>query len=368
MAVKRDYYEVLGVPRNATQEMITQAYRKLAVENHPDKFPPEKKEQAREKFKEISEAYAVLSDPEKRRLYDMYGHAGIDGTYAREDIFRGVDFSSIFEDLGFGRSIFEDLFDFDFFGTKKAKKGPQRGADIEQVLYITLEEAFSGCEKTLDVHHTVTCPTCKGSGAKPGTSLKTCPSCYGRGHVTKTTHAFFSFSISQPCTRCRGTGEIIEIPCPECKGRGKVRKTSKITLKIPPGSDVGTTFRIPAKGEAGERGGPAGDLYIIIRLKEHPKFVREKDDLYYTAEIPYPLLCLGGEFEIPSLDGNIKIKIPQGLSVGKILRLKGKGMPNLHTKKRGDLLVKVSVSIPQKLTEKQKLLLRELQKTFESEQ
>jgi molecular chaperone DnaJ len=363
MGVKRDYYEILGVPRNASQKEIEEAYRRLAVQYHPDRVPPEKKEEAREKFKEISEAYAVLSDPNKRAQYDRFGHAGIDSSYTYEDIFRGTDFGSIFEDLGFGKDIF-DLFDdfFGFSGTKagKRKPYPQRGADIEYTMKISLEEAYHGTEKEIEFYHTETCSVCNGTGAKPGSGKKICPQCQGSGRV-RLTQGFFT--LTQTCPRCNGFGEIIETPCSECRGRGKVKKIVKLVVKIPPGVDTGTNIRFKGKGEAGEYGGPSGDLYVNIRVEEHPTFLRRNDDLYVSIRVSYPILVLGGEVEVPTLDGKIKVKIPPGTQTGKTFRIKGEGMPNVRNpNSRGDLYIIINVNIPTKISERQRELLREYAK------
>lgn len=370
MTTKRDYYEVLGVPKDASKEEIDKAYRKLAVQFHPDRVPPEQKESAREKFKEISEAYAVLSDPQKRALYDQYGHAGIDGRYTSEDIFRGVDFDSIFRDIGFGTSAFEDFFSdiFDFFGTGTAHRtsrrtGPVKGADLEIPVSITLEEAYTGVEKPIQFYHTETCDVCKGTGAKPGTGTKTCPLCKGTGQQTSAIGGFFAFT--RTCDRCHGTGEIIQHPCSECNGRGKVKKSVNITVKIPKGVDTGTHIRVKGKGEAGERGGPSGDLYILVRVQPHPDFEREGDNLFTQASLPFHIAALGGEITVKTLDGKIKMKVPPGTPSNKIFRMKGKGMPNIHTNRYGDLYVRLIIDVPTKLTERQKELLREFGRTLE---
>lgn len=362
--IKRDYYEVLGIAKNASQQEIEQAYRKLAVQYHPDRVPPDKKDEAREKFKEISEAYAVLSDSNKRRQYDQFGHAGIDQQYSYEDIFRGADFGSIFEDLGFGTSIFDDL--FDFFGTRRRQKTGvgERGADIEYPLSVTLEEAYTGVEKELNFYHTETCTVCKGSGAKPGTSKKTCPECRGVGQLKSSFGGFFTFA--QTCRRCRGTGQVIETYCNECHGRGKVKKQVKLTVKIPQGVDNGTTIRIRGKGEAGEFGGPPGDLFAVVRIQPHQIFTRRNNDIFCEVPIAYHIAVLGGEIEVPTLDGKIKMKIPPGTESNKTFRIKNKGMPDLHNPNRhGDGYVKVTIAVPTKLTEKQKALLREFGRSLE---
>lgn len=356
MAVKKDYYEVLGLNKNASPEEIKQAYRRLALQFHPDRVVPDKKKEAEEKFKEISEAYAVLSDSEKRAQYDRFGHAGIDQRYTYEDIFRGVDFGSIFEDIG-GPSIFEDFFSDIFgFGTRR-RRGPQRGADLEYPLTISLEESARGTEKTINIYHTETCSVCRGTGAKPGAGKKTCPECKGRGQVTSAFGGFFTFL--ETCRRCGGSGEVIEVPCSSCQGRGKIRKSSKISVKVPAGVDTGTSIRIRGKGEAGELGGPSGDLYVVIRLEPHPLFIREGNDVYCEVPISFPVACLGGEVNVPTLDGKVKLKIPSGTPSNKIFRLSGKGIPYLHSRGRGDEYVKVNIQVPVKLSDQQKELLRE---------
>lgn len=356
MAVKRDYYEILGVNKNASLDEVKQVYRKLALRWHPDGMPAEKKKEAEEKFKEISEAYAVLSDANKRATYDQFGHAGIDGRYTYQDIFRGADFSSIFQDLGFGRGLFEDLFS-DFFGMGRRRgRRFQPGVDLEYPLDLTLEEAASGCEQNIQIYHTVTCSTCRGTGAKPGTRKKTCPQCRGRGQV-QYAQGFFSFS--QTCPQCGGTGEVISTPCLQCHGRGKVRRSSRISIKIPTGVDNGTSVRIQGKGEAGEFGGPPGDLYVVIRLKPHKIFTREGSNIHLEVPISFPCAALGGEIEVPTLDGNVHLKIPSGTQTGTTFRLREKGIVKLYGYGRGDEFVQVIISTPRKLNKEQKETLQE---------
>lgn len=365
MTIKRDYYEILGIDRNASPDEIKKAYRTLALQNHPDKVAPDKKAEAEERFKEISEAYAVLSDPEKRVTYDQFGHAGIDGQYTYQDIFRGADFGSIFggrgfEDIlrGFGLGgTFADIFS-DFFGTRVERRA-RRGADLEYPLDITLEEAARGCEKKINIYHTITCPPCKGSGAKPGTGKRTCPQCQGTGQI-RYTQAFFTFS--QTCPQCRGTGEVIEAACGQCHGRGKVKKASKISLKVPSGVDSGTSIRVRGKGEAGELGGPSGDLYVVIRLTPHKIFEREGNDLYCEVPLSFTTAAMGGEIEVPTLEGKATMKIPPGTQTDKIFRLKGKGVSSLHGHSKGDEYVKVIVQVPTRLNEKQREILKEFAK------
>jgi len=348
-----------------TKWQIKKTYRTLALQNHPDKVAPDKKKGAEERFKEISEAYAVLSDPEKKATYDQFGHAGIDGQYTYQDIFRGADFGNIFGGRGFEDILrgfgFGDTFSGglgDFFGTR-ARRRPQRGADLEYPVDITLEEAAKGCEKKINIYHTVTCSHCRGSGAKPGTGKRTCPQCQGTGQI-RYTQSFFTFS--QTCPQCRGMGEVIEAACGQCHGRGKVKKSSKISLKIPSGVDSGTSIRVRGKGEAGELGGPSGDLYVAIRLKPHKIFEREGSHLYCEVPLSFVTAALGGEIKVPTLEGKATMKIPFGTQTDRVFRLKGKGVPSLHGHGRGDEYVKVIVQVPARLNEKQKEILREFAK------
>jgi molecular chaperone DnaJ len=289
----------------------------------------------------------------------MYGHAGIDSSYTQEDIFSGVDFGSVFRDIGFD-SVFEDL--FDFFGVKTQRRGPQRGADIEIPVTITLEEAYKGTEKQISFYHTVVCPVCKGSGAKPGTSKKVCPKCKGQGTIVYS-RGFFTFK--ETCPRCKESGEIVDIPCERCGGHGKIKQQESIVVKIPAGVDNGTSIRVKGKGEAGVEGGSSGDLYVAVRIQPHPVFVRQGDDLVCKIEIPYPVAVLGGEVEVPTIDGSkIKMAVPQGTQPGKVFRIKGKGMPDLHTGRKGDLYIEVSIQVPSKLNERQRTALREYAKTL----
>jgi len=365
MTIKRDYYEILGIDRSASSEEIKKAYRDLALQTHPDRVAPDKKKEAEERFKEISEAYAVLSDSEKKTTYDQFGHAGIDGQYTYQDIFRGADFGSIFGGRGFedilrgfsSGGTFTDIFS-DFFGTRVARR-PHRGADLEYPLDITLEEAAKGCEKKISIYHTITCSTCKGSGAKPGTGKKTCSQCQGTGQI-RYTQAFFTFS--QTCPQCRGMGEVIEAACGQCHGRGKVKKASKISLKIPRGVDTGTSIRVRSKGEAGELGGPSGDLYVVVRLTPHKIFEREGNDLYCEVPLNFVTATLGGEIKVSTLEGKATMKIPPGTQTDRVFRLRGKGVPSLHGHGKGNEYVKVIVQVPARLNEKQKEILREFAK------
>lgn len=358
MATKRDYYEILGVNRNASLDDIKRAYRNLALKYHPDRVHADKKKEAEERFKEISEAYAVLSDSQKRAQYDQFGHAGIDSRYSYEDIFRGADFSSIFEDLGFGGSIFDELFgEFDFFGTgRKRRRGPARGSDLEYEIAISFEDAATGKEKTIDIPRYEICPDCNGGGAKPGTGKATCPTCGGRGQLISSTGFF---SISQTCNRCRGEGSIIKNPCTQCNGAGRVKVHRKIEVKIPAGVDTGSRLRLQGEGEAGLRGGPRGDLYIYINVKSHPIFERHGSDIICEVPISFSTATLGGEVEVPTLNGRVMMRIPPGTQSGKIFRLAGKGVVGLRGYGKGDELVRIIIETPTNLNSEQKRLLME---------
>jgi molecular chaperone DnaJ len=358
---KRDYYDVLGVSRNADKDEIKAAYRKLAFQYHPDR---NKSPDAEEKFKEISEAYAVLSDDEKRRLYDQFGHAGIDGRYTQEDIFGGVDFDSLFRDFGFGP--FGSIFEM-FFGGRRPR-GPARGRDLEADVTVTLEEAATGIEKEVTIPRVETCDICHGTGARPGTSPKTCPKCQGSGRIEYgSSSGFGRFFQIVTCDRCGGRGTVVEFPCQDCRGTGQVRRTRKIRVRIPPGVDTGSYLRLAGEGEAGERGAPRGDLLIAIRVKPHPLLRREENDLYCEVPISIIQATLGAEIEVPTLGSKALLKIPPGTQPGTIFRLKGKGMPVLNGYGRGDQLVKVLVRVPTRLTSRQRQLLGELAKEMGEE-
>ncbi len=363
MTVKRDYYEILGVSKNAPAEEIKKTYRKLALQYHPDKVPEEKKKAAEEKFKEISEAYAVLSDSKKKSQYDQFGHAGIDGNYSSEDIFRGADFSG-FEDLfrgsGVGGNVFEGIFGDLFGGGSGRRQRASKGVDLEYMMELPLNEAYSGTEKSIEIYHTITCRKCSGSGDEPGSSRKACPQCGGTGKLGYS-RGFFSFT--QGCGKCGGTGTITTNPCGKCGGRGKVKESSRISIKIPAGVDTGTSIRVRGKGEAGELGGPGGDLYIVIKLKPHDVFTRRNDDLYLEAPISFTTAALGGDIEVPTINGRVSMKIPAGTQTDRVFRLSGKGMPSLHHRGKGDQFVKVIVSVPVKLNSEQRKLLEEFEKT-----
>ena len=361
MTSKRDYYEMLGVPKAASAEEIKKAYREMALKFHPDRVPAEQKKDAEERFKEISESYAVLSDSQKRDLYDKYGHSGIDQKYAQEDIFKDADFSSIFSNMSGGGNggIFEEIFGdlgFDVFGSHQSRSpsARRRGRDLQIAISITLEEAAEGVEKIISVPRYETCPVCSGSGAKPGTKKSTCPQCRGSGR-TVVSNGFFQ--LAQTCPRCAGEGSIIASACPQCRGEGRVKETKKIKVKIPPGVDNSSQLRVRQEGEAGTSS--RGDLYVIIEVKPHDIFERHHNDIITSINISLTKAVLGGEVEVPSLEGRITMKIPPGTQADKIFRLKGKGIPDLHSRDFGDELVRVNIEIPAKLSAQQRQLMEE---------
>jgi molecular chaperone DnaJ len=362
MSTKRDYYEILGVKKNATLDEIKKAYREMALRYHPDRVPHEQKKEAEEKFKEISEAYAVLSDSNKRALYDQYGHSGIDQKYAYEDIFKGADFSSVFQDLGdfgFGGGLFDEIFSdlgFNIFGRTSSRSGGsrRRGRDLQISVAITMEEAARGAEKTVTVPRYEVCLTCSGSGAKPGTKKVTCQQCRGSG---RTVSSGGFFQLAQTCSRCGGEGSITQVPCPDCRGEGRQRAARKIKVKIPAGVDTDSQLRIRGEGEAGTAS--RGDLYVVIQVTPHTVFQRHNNDILTEKTISLSKAILGGEAEIPTLDGKVSMKIPLGTQSGKIFRLKEKGIPDLHGRGIGDELVRVNVEIPTRLTSEQRRLIEE---------
>ncbi len=358
MATKRDYYEIIGVDKKASPDDIKKAYRKLALQYHPDR---NKSPDAEEKFKEISEAYAVLSDQNKRQQYDQFGHAGIDMRYSQEDIFRGADFEDIFKDVGFGGFGFgrgESIFDA-FFGRER-RQGPRRGSDILYELAINFEDAAFGKTVELEVPRTETCNVCNGSGAKPGTSPRACPECRGSGQVSRTQNTPFGrFMTTSTCGTCRGSGRIIDAPCTICHGSGIVQGRRRLEVKIPAGVETGSRLRVPKEGEAGEKGGPQGDLYVEIYVKPHSIFTRHENDILMEASISFTQAALGDEIVVPTLDGKAKMKIPPGTQNGQMFRLRGKGFPSLHISGKGDQLVRIKVEVPTRLNEKQKQLLHE---------
>lgn len=341
---KRDYYEILEVHRNASETEIKKAYRKLALKCHPDKNPGDAEAEGR--FKELSEAYAVLSDSQKRALYDQYGHAGVE---------QGGGFSS----GGFGGTPFEDLFGDifgDIFGGGSRRSGGRRGDDLRYNLSISFEEAAFGLETKIQVPRHKTCNTCDGSGAKPGTAPQTCQTCAGHGQV-RFQQGFFS--LTRPCPDCDGEGKRITDPCPECHGRGVTRSKKNLSLKIPAGVESGNRLKLSNEGEPGTHGGPPGDLYVVIAVKEHPIFQRQGQDILCEIPISFAQAALGCELQAPTLEGKVDLKIPAGTQSGKVFKLSAKGIPALHGYGRGDELVVVRVETPTKLSARQKELLEE---------
>jgi len=349
---KRDYYEVLGIGRNASDEEVKRAYRKLAVKFHPDKNPDDP--HAEEKFKELGEAYDVLMDPEKRAAYDRFGHAAFapggigfgGGFHDPFDIFREV-FGG-----GFGGGIFETFFG----GAGTRTEDRHRGSDLRYDMEIKLEEAAFGVQKEIEVEKLGICDKCDGTGAEPGSRAVTCPTCRGRGQVISS-RGFFQ--VSQTCPRCRGAGEIIEKPCPQCRGEGRVEKRSCVTLKIPAGIREGSRLRSSSNGEAGIRRGPPGDLYVVIHIKEHKVFQRDGDSLYCEVPIPFSVAALGGEVDIPTLEGKAHLKVPAGTQSGQMFKLRGKGISNIDGRSRGDLLARLIVEVPSRLNAEQRRKLEE---------
>lgn len=357
MADKRDYYEVLGVSKGASEDELKKAYRKEAKKYHPDLHPGDK--QAEMKFKEVNEAYEVLSDSEKRAKYDQFGHAGVDPNFGGgggySGGFGGFDFGDIFDMFGGG---------FGGFGGQSRRNGPRRGQDIQKIVEVTFEEAAFGCKKKISVNKQETCPTCSGSGAKPGTSVETCSRCGGRGQVENRTRTPLGFMTNvTTCPECRGSGKIIKEPCKECHGSGKIRKTRTVEIDIPQGINHGQTMQMSGFGEPGERGGPNGDLLITIKIKNHEFFRREEYDVYIDLPITFIEATLGAAVKVPTLDGVVEYDIPEGTQSGSVFRLRGKGIPYLRGKGRGDQYVTVEVEIPKNLTSHQKEILRQ----FDSE-
>jgi len=348
---KRDYYEVLGVSRTATDQEIKSSYRKLALQFHPDRNPGDKT--AEEKFKEAAEAYAVLADSDKRHMYDRFGHAGLGG--AATGGFDPTVFTG-FEDILGGLG---DIFGFgDVFGGRRRPGGAQRGADLRYDLEISFEEAATGTETTIQIPRHEACETCSGSGAAPGSKPTACPQCHGRGQL-RYQQGFFT--VARTCGQCRGTGSVIAKPCATCKGTGHVPKERKLTVKIPAGIATGQRMRISGEGEAGAAGGPTGDLYVVVHVQDHPFWQRDGNDLYCEIPVNFPTLAIGGEITIPTLDGDETFKIPEGTQTGSAFRLRGRGMPDVGGRGRGDLVVTVKVITPKKLTKDQKKLLEQLQ-------
>ena len=348
---KRDYYEVLGVARTATEVEIKSAYRKLALKHHPDRNPGDKV--AEDKFKEAAEAYSVLADTDKRHMYDRFGHAGLGGAASGFDPTVFTGFEDILGGLG-------DIFGIgDMFGGGRRRGGPQRGADLRYDLEISFEESARGAETSIQIPRQENCATCHGTGAAAGSKPTMCPQCQGRGQL-RYQQGFFT--VARTCGQCRGTGSIISNPCSTCRGAGRVQKEKKLTVRIPPGIATGQRLKLAGEGEAGPGGGPAGDLYVVIHVQDHPFFQREGNDLYCEIPLNFTTLALGGEITIPTLDGDAPYTIPEGTQTGTTFRLRGQGMPDVtgRASGKGDLLVTVKVITPKKLSREQRKLLEQL--------
>jgi molecular chaperone DnaJ len=353
----RDYYEVLGVARGCDDAALKAAFRKMAMEHHPDRNGG--CENASSRFKEINEAYSVLSDAQKRAAYDRFGHAGVNGSQGGPGGFGGADAGDIFND------VFGDVFGEMFGGGRRQSNGPQRGQDLRYDLEISLEQAYAGAEVEIKVPAAITCEVCDGSGAKPGTSPTVCGSCGGAGRV-RATQGFFA--VERACPRCGGSGRLVLDPCQNCHGHGQVRRERVLSVRIPAGVDDGARIRLAGEGDAGVRGGPRGDLYLFLSVIPHELFERDGLDLLCTVPVPMTVAALGGDIEAPCLlggencDGSSRmtVKVPEGAQTGKTVRLKGKGMPSLRSRQRGDLVVELFVETPTHLSARQKELLQEL--------
>lgn len=368
MSTKGDYYEILGLSRGASVDEIKKSYRQLVMKYHPDRVANEEKKAAEEKFKQISEAYAVLSDPGKKKLYDQYGHAGIDSQYSTEDIFRGADFSSIFGGRGGFGDVFEQIFGgsgFDIFGNGTSNRGGYRrrvGEDIQLQVEISLEEASTGIEKDISYARYDNCSTCHGSGAEPGSSKGNCSTCRGSGTV-KSGMGFISFS--QTCPACGGEGRIIKNPCRKCSGEGRAKRKKNLKINIPKGVNTGSVLRL--KGEGCSAGAGRGDLYIYVQVRNHPLFFREADNIRCKVKLSVIKAIIGAEIDVPTLYGNVKMKVPAGTQPNTIFRLKLKGIANLHTKRLGDELVEIEIDIPKRLSTKEKYIVSEWAKVRREE-
>ena len=356
----RDYYEVLEISRTASEQEIKSAYRKLALRHHPDRNPGNR--EAEEKFKEAAEAYAVLADPQKRSLYDRFGHAGVS---AGAGAGAGFD-PSIFADFGDVLGGLGDIFGFgDLFGGARRRGGPQRGADLRYDVEISFDDSARGTELTIQIPRAEVCDTCRGSGAAAGSGPTTCPSCHGRGQL-RYQQGFFT--VARTCGQCRGTGQIIAKPCTACGGAGRITRERKLTAKIPAGIASGQRLRLNGEGEGGLAGGPPGDLYVVVQVQDHEFFERDGNDLHCEIPVNFTTLALGGEVVVPSLLGDEEtLTVPAGAQSGATFRIRGKGMPDVAGRGRGDLLVRVAVSVPKKLTRDQRQALEQLAKALPAE-
>jgi molecular chaperone DnaJ len=362
VADKQDYYEVLGIERESTQDEIKRAFRKLAFQYHPDR---NKDPGAEDKFKEISEAYAVLSDTEKRQQYDAYGHAGVSGRWSTEDIFRSGNFRDIFSEFGFGDDLFSRIFGSffggGFRGFQRQQTGPRRGSDLETRIEITLEQAAFGKDVEISLNRPQRCTRCNGDGSEPGTSITRCTKCAGRGRVEHRTQSLFGQMIRVvTCDQCDGRGEVAETPCRICRGKGLENRRTRLNVTVPPGIENGTQLILRGQGEDGPFGGPPGNLYVTVMIKPHPLLLRRGKDVIYEAEITFPQAALGTMIRVPSLTGEKSLKIPSGSQNGDILRMRGEGIPNRFGK--GDQLVHISVSVPKKLNRRQRRIVEDLDK------
>ncbi len=372
MATKRDYYEILGISKAAGADEIKKAYRNLALKYHPDRVAADKKKEAEEKFKEMSEAYEVLMDPQKKATYDQYGHAGVDPSFRQggfswqdfhhfddvKDVWGQFDLNDLLRGFGFGADMFGDSFEED--GSRGY--GARRGSDLEFRLGITFEEAAFGTEKTISIPRNEACEACGGTGAKPGSRVERCPDCGGRGKVSASSGFF---NVIRTCSRCGGEGSVVKTPCPACGGRGRIRAKRNIKVKIPAGVDTGSRLRVHGEGEAGAKGARPGDLYLMLQVEPHEIFERHDSDIYCEAPVDFATAALGGEVEVPTLEGKIMMKIPAGTQGGRVFRLKGKGIARIHDYGRGDEMIKVQIDIPSDLSSEQKRILKDYAKASE---
>ena len=365
---KRDYYEVLGVDKSASEEDIKKAYRKLAMKYHPDRNPGDKT--AEEKFKELNEAYEILSDPDKKSKYDRFGFAGVDPSYGGGA--GGAGGFGGFGGFGGGSMNFDDIFDMfgGFGGSRRSSRrnGPMKGRDLQKTVTIDFTDALFGCKKTIELTKNVKCKTCDGSGARPGTGRRTCDACGGSGQISQVSDTPFGrFQNVTTCTKCGGTGQVVESPCPDCSGTGAIRKTVKINVDIPAGVDTDSIVTVRGQGEPGVNGGPDGDLYIVVNVRPHSTYKRRGNDLYLDMPITFEQAALGAKVQVPGFGESYSYTITPGTQSGSSFRLKGKGVPDVRTGRKGDLYVKVFVEVPTKLSRKEKKAVEEMGKQLGAE-